>query len=66
VKVDSLSDLLAEVEQSRTELNERIEAFEASLVSQFSLADGLISQLKTTEDFLTQQLSILSEAFKKK
>lgn len=65
VKVDSLSDLLAGVEESRVELNERIEAFEAQLVSQFTFADGLISQLKTTEDFLSQQLSILSEAFKK-
>ncbi len=65
VKVDSLSDLLAGVEEARVELNERIEAFEAQLVSQFTFADGLISQLKTTEDFLSQQLSILSEAFKK-
>lgn len=65
VKVDSLSDLLATVVESKIALNERIEAFEAQLVSQFTFADGLISQLKTTEDFLSQQLSILSEAFKK-
>lgn len=65
VKVDSLSDQLADIEQAKVELNERIDAFEAQLVSQFTFADGLISQLKTTEDFLSQQLSILSEAFKK-
>ncbi len=64
VKVDSLSDLLAGVEESRVKLNERMDALEAQLSSQFAAADGLISQLKSTEDFLSQQLSILSEAFK--
>lgn len=64
VKVDSLSDLLAGVEDSRIKLNERMDALEAQLSSQFAAADALISQLNSTEDFLSQQLSILSEAFK--
>jgi len=65
VKVDSLSGLLDNVEESRVKLNTRMEALEAQLSSQFAIADGLISQLNNTEDFLSQQLSILSEAFKK-
>lgn len=65
VKVDSLSGLLENVEESRVKLNTRMDALEAQLSSQFAVADGLISQLNNTEDFLSQQLSILSEAFKK-
>jgi len=65
VKVDSLSGLLDGVEEARVKLNTRMDALEAQLSSQFAIADGLISQLNNTEDFLSQQLSILSEAFKK-
>jgi flagellar capping protein FliD len=65
VKVDSLTDLLAGVEENRIKLNTRMDKLQETLSSQFAAADGLISQLKSTEDFLSQQLSILSEAFKK-
>jgi flagellar capping protein FliD len=59
-KVDTLNDLLEGVEASRLDLDARMQALQDTLSSSFASADGLISQLKTTEDFLTQQLSILS------
>ena len=65
VKVDSLSDLLAGVEENRVKLNTRMDKLQETLGSQFAAADAMISQLKSTEDFLSQQLSILSEAYKK-
>ena len=63
IKVDSLSEQLAEIQEAKAALDERIAAFEAQLVSQFTFADGLISQLNTTQDFLTQQLDILNQTF---
>jgi flagellar hook-associated protein 2 len=65
IKVDSLSEQLIEIQEAKVALDERIAAFEAQLVSQFTFADGLISQLNTTQDFLTQQLDILSQSFKR-
>ena len=59
-KTGSLTDLLDGVAESRVALNERLEVLQNTLSSQFSAADGLISQLKSTEDFLSQQLAILS------
>ena len=65
-KVDTLNNLLAGVEQSRLDLDIRMQALQDSLSSSFAFADGLISQLETTEDFLTQQLSILSSFYTNK
>ncbi len=62
-KVDSLNDLLEGVQEERVELNERMEKFQDQLVAQFTAADKLISQLKSTEDFLSQQLTLLSAMF---
>ena len=64
IKDDSLSEQLIEVQEAKVALDERMAAFEAQLVSQFAFADGLIAQLNTTQDFLTQQLDLLSQSFK--
>ena len=62
-KVDSLTDLLDGVTASRVKLDERMEALEAQLIRQFTAADALIAQLRTTEDFLVQQLTLLNSLF---
>ena len=62
-KVEGLSSLLTEVEESQGRLDERMEAFQNQLASQFAAADGLISQLNTTQDFLTTQLELLSSFY---
>jgi flagellar hook-associated protein 2 len=55
-----LTDLLDGVAESKIDLDARMDVLEARLISQFSVADQLIAQLKSTEDFLSQQLSLLS------
>jgi flagellar hook-associated protein 2 len=59
-RVNGLTDLLEGVEDSKITLNERMDILERQLIAQFSAADQIIAQLKTTEDFLSQQLSLLS------
>jgi flagellar hook-associated protein 2 len=51
---------LEQIEQSRTRLEERITSYRERLVSQFSSADSLISQLNSTRDYVSQQLSALA------
>ncbi|MCB1647352.1 MAG: hypothetical protein KDI36_17955, partial [Pseudomonadales bacterium] len=62
-KMDSLNTLMEGVADSRLKLDERMEKLQDQLVSQFSSADQLISKLKSTEDFLSQQLTILNAMF---
>jgi flagellar capping protein FliD len=59
-KVSSLTSLLDGVADSKILLDERMSRLQDQLSSQFATADLAISGLKTTEDFLTQQLSMLS------
>ncbi|MBV1877527.1 MAG: flagellar filament capping protein FliD [Pseudomonadales bacterium] len=63
VKVEGLNELLEGVADAKLALEERLEIFQNRLVSQFSSADLAISRLKNTEDFLTQQLELLSALF---
>ncbi|MBL4681896.1 MAG: flagellar filament capping protein FliD [Pseudomonadales bacterium] len=65
-KVGTLNDLLAGVQDSRAALDIRMQALQDSLSSKFGVADILIAQLKTTEDFLAQQFSILSAFYTNK
>jgi len=51
---------LDQIEQSRTRLEERITSYRERLVSQFSAADSMISQLNSTRDYVSQQLSALA------
>jgi len=59
-RTDSLNRELDQIEESRIRLEERISAYRERLVSQFSAADSLISQLNSTRDYVTQQLSALA------
>ncbi|EAR09467.1 flagellar filament capping protein FliD [Reinekea blandensis] len=60
VKEQNLEDEMDDIEVERTEVDERTAAFEARLRSKFLYNDKLISQLKTTEDFLTQQFEAMN------
>lgn len=60
LKTDSLNSELERIQEEWESLDERIEAYRERLVSQFSAADTLISQLNSTGDYLTQQLAALT------
>lgn len=59
-KTESLNRDLERIEEERIRLEDRIESYRERLVSQFSAADSLISQLNSTGNYLTQQLAALA------
>ena len=59
-RTDSLNRELDQIERSRARLEERITSYRERLVSQFSAADSMISQLNSTRDYVTQQLAALA------
>jgi len=65
-KIDALENELVKIEEKRTELNARLDSSLDRLKRQFLYNDKIISSLKTTEDFLTQQFEALSAANSKK
>lgn len=59
-RTNNLNRDLERIEEDRQRLELRIESYQERLVSQFSAADSLISQLNNTRDFVTQQLAALA------
>ncbi|WP_348701308.1 flagellar filament capping protein FliD [uncultured Marinobacter sp.] len=59
-KTNSLSGELERIAESQARLEERMDAYRARLVAQFTAADSLISQLNSTGDYVTQQLAALA------
>jgi flagellar hook-associated protein 2 len=59
-KNDRLNKELALIDQDRVKLNERIETLTARLSRQFTAADIIISQLNSTQDFVSKQLAALA------
>ena len=59
-RTDSLNRELEQIQESQVRLEERIAAYRERLISQFSAADSLISQLNSTRDYVTQQLAALA------
>ncbi|MBE0487162.1 flagellar filament capping protein FliD [Marinobacter sp.] len=59
-RTDSLNRDLERIQEDRIKLDLRIDSFQARLVAQFSAADSLISQLNSTQDFVSQQLAALA------
>ena len=59
-RTEGLNNELARIEEDRVRLEERIAAYRERLVSQFTAADSLISQLNNTQDFVSQQLAALA------
>ncbi|MFV1873314.1 MAG: flagellar filament capping protein FliD [Oleiphilus sp.] len=60
VKNDRLTKELALIDEDRAKLNERIETLTSRLARQFTAADIIISQLNSTQDFVSQQLAALA------
>lgn len=61
-RTDGIQNRIDDIEARGEVLDLRMEALEARYRSQFNALDGLLAQLKTTSDFLTQQLAILPDA----
>jgi flagellar hook-associated protein 2 len=59
-RTDSLNRDLEQIQENRARLEARIVSYRERLVSQFSAADSLISQLNSTRDYVTQQLAALA------
>ncbi|MBL3554902.1 MULTISPECIES: flagellar filament capping protein FliD [Marinobacter] len=59
-RTNSLNRELEQIQEGRIRLEERVTAYRERLVSQFSAADSLISQLNSTRDYVTQQLAALA------
>ncbi len=59
-RTDGLTRELDRIQEEQIRLDERIEAYRARLVSQFSAADSLIAQLNNTRDYVSQQLAALA------
>jgi flagellar hook-associated protein 2 len=59
-RTESLNRDLEQIQQNQARLEERIAAYRERLVSQFTAADSLISQLNSTQDYVSQQLAALA------
>ncbi|WP_396621449.1 flagellar filament capping protein FliD [Marinobacter sp. W-8] len=59
-RTNGLNRELEQIQESQVRLEERIAAYRERLVSQFTAADSLISQLNSTRDYVTQQLAALA------
>ncbi|MBY6219373.1 flagellar filament capping protein FliD [Marinobacter nauticus] len=59
-RTDSLNRDLERIQEDRIKLEQRIQSYQERLVSQFSAADSLISQLNSTRDYVSQQLAALA------
>lgn len=59
-RTEGLNRELEQIQESQVRLEERIAAYRERLVSQFTAADSLISQLNSTQDYVSQQLAALA------
>lgn len=59
-RTESLNRDLEQIQVNQARLEERIAAYRERLVSQFTAADSLISQLNSTQDYVSQQLAALA------
>jgi len=59
-RTDGLNDTLEDIEDQRFDLNDRIASYEERLISQFSAADQLISQIQSSGNYVQQQLAAMA------
>lgn len=59
-RTESLGRDLEQIASQQARLEERIAAYRERLVKQFTAADSLISQLNSTQDYVSQQLAALA------
>ncbi|HFB66802.1 MAG TPA: hypothetical protein ENJ60_14820, partial [Aeromonadales bacterium] len=58
-RTSSLNEQLSRIDDDRIQLSERLDQLETRLRAQFGAMDALVAQLKSTGNFLTQQLANL-------
>ncbi len=58
-KTDGLNNSINDIGEQRSQLADRMEAYEARLLAQFIAMDNLVQQLTASGDFLTQAISNL-------
>lgn len=58
-RTDGINRSIKDIDRQRDLLNRRLESVEARYRAQFTALDGLISSMRSTSDFLTQQLASL-------
>ncbi len=58
-KIAGLNDRLGKLNQEQQKLNDRMERLEAFYLKKFNAMDALVARMKSTGDFLTQQLKAL-------
>lgn len=59
-RTEGLNRTLDDIQDQRTQLDDRIESLRARLVKQFSAADALIAQFQSTGNYVAQQLAALA------
>lgn len=59
-RTEGLNEKLEGIREERNQLDMRMESMRERLVKQFTAADQLISQLQSTQDFVSQQLAALA------
>lgn len=64
VRVRGLQTSIDGIDAQRAALQQRLAAYESRLRAQFNALDSLVARLRSTGDFLTQQLSTLSSSLK--
>jgi flagellar hook-associated protein 2 len=58
-RIDGLNGRIDGIEEQRQDLARRMESLESRLLQQFIAMDEVVAQLRSTSDFLTQQLESL-------
>lgn len=61
-RTDGLNRRLSDITDQREDLVARLEALQKRYLAQFNALDGLLSQIQSTGNFLTQQLAALPGA----
>ena len=64
VRTRGLQASIDGIDDQRTALQERLAAYETRLRAQFNALDSLVSRLRSTGDFLTQQLASIASTAK--
>lgn len=59
-RTEGLNNALDQIQEQRDRLELRMESYRERLVSQFSAADSLISQLNSTGNYVSQQLAAIA------
>ena len=59
-RTDGINSSVEHINAQRDALNKRLDAIQARYYAQFNAMDTLIAQMRSTSDFLTQQLANIS------